>query len=123
MNNLDVHYKLKKPCSNCPFRREGAIDLMPGRLEGIINHLIVDDYSTFQCHKTVHSRSGGDWDDDGNYNPSGNESMCAGAAAYLMKIKRPTVGMRIAFAAGFAQPNDWEPIYPIVIEPKVDDEV
>ena len=92
------HLRLKKPCANCPFRKEGAIELVPGRLEGIINDIVENDMTTFHCHKTVHSKSGGEWDEEGNYAPSGQESMCAGAAAYLMKIGRPTVAMRIALS-------------------------
>jgi len=38
------HYRLKKPCANCPFRNQGAISLAPGRLEGIIDTLLGDDY-------------------------------------------------------------------------------
>ncbi|HBX5175140.1 TPA: hypothetical protein MH391_21585 [Klebsiella pneumoniae] len=33
------HLRLKKPCANCPFKKEGAIELAPGRLEGIINDI------------------------------------------------------------------------------------
>ncbi len=91
-------FALRTPCSNCPFRIEGAIELEPGRLEGIVEELVRDDWSTFHCHKTVYSNSGGDWGEDGQYEPSGKESMCAGAAAYLHKIGRPTVAMRLAFA-------------------------
>lgn len=62
------------------------MELMPGRLEGIIETLVEDDHSTFQCHKTVHnSRTGGSWDDEGNYEATGLESMCAGAMIYLEK--------------------------------------
>jgi hypothetical protein len=111
------HHGLKKPCSNCPFRKEGAIHLSEGRLEAIIDHLVKNDYSTFQCHKTVHHKTGGDWDDEGNYLPSGNESMCAGAAAYLMKLGRPTVGMRIAFCTGDARPTDWNDAMAQIIDP------
>lgn len=110
------HLRLKRPCSNCPFLKKGAIELNPGRLEGIIEGLVEDDHSTFQCHKTVHSSRGGEWDDDGNYKPSGHESMCAGAAAYLMKHKRPTVGMRLAFAVGAAKPSDWDHAQTLIID-------
>ncbi|HGW3237511.1 TPA: hypothetical protein ACNKCC_005820, partial [Klebsiella pneumoniae] len=48
------HLRLKKPCANCPFRKEGAIELAPGRLEGIINDIVENDMTTFHCHKTVH---------------------------------------------------------------------
>lgn len=104
------HLRLRKPCGNCPFLVEGAIELQPGRVERIIETLLTDDRSTFQCHKTVHSARGGEWDDEGNYMPSGHEAMCAGAAAFLMKRGRPTVGMRIAFALGAAQPDQWDAV-------------
>jgi len=115
-NPFKQHLRLKRPCANCPFLKQGAIELAPGRLDGIIAGLIKDDRSTFQCHKTVHSARGGEWDDEGNYIPSGHESMCAGAAAYLMKRKRPTVGMRIAFAMGVASPDDWDDAQALTIE-------
>jgi hypothetical protein len=111
-------FKLRKPCSNCPFRKEGAIELAPGRLEGIIEGLIEDDWSTFQCHKTVHSeKTGGDWDEDGNYRSSGNESMCAGAMVYLEKLGRPTVGMRIGRMMGDYDPSNMHKAFDDVIEP------
>lgn len=107
--NPSGHYvRLKRPCSNCPFLKQGGIELHPGRLEGIISGLLKDDHSTFPCHKTVHSSRGGKWNDEGEYKASGHEAMCAGAAAYLMKHKRPTVEMRLAFAWGLATPNDWD---------------
>lgn len=117
MDVITNHYQLKRPCSNCPFRKKGAIYLVPGRLEGIIKDITDDDTKTFYCHKTVHHNNGGEWDDDNNYNPSGNEMMCAGAAAYLMKIKQPTVGMRIAFVVGAAKVNDWDDTFDEIIEP------
>jgi hypothetical protein len=112
------HYRLKKPCANCPFRKQGAIHLAPGRLDGIIDTLMLDDFSTFQCHKTVHSPQGGEWDDEGNYQPSGQEAMCAGAAAYLMKAGRPTVGMRVALITGEVARDHWEKAAPLVIDPQ-----
>lgn len=116
MNPIKDHYRIKKPCGNCPFLKKGAIDLVPGRLEGIAESLLGDDHSTFPCHKIVHSAQGGDWDEEGAYHPSGREAMCAGAAAYLMKVGRPSVGMRLAFITGDANPGDWEPIYEDIVE-------
>jgi hypothetical protein len=108
--------RLKKPCANCPFRKEGAIELRPGRLTGIIESMLENDRSTFQCHKTVYSKRGGTSDDEGTYTPSGHEAMCAGAAAYLLKKHRPTVTMRAAFAFGIAQPEDWQEAMEQVID-------
>lgn len=110
------HLRLKRPCANCPFLPKGAIELASGRLEEIISELLEDDHKTFPCHKTVHSAGGGEWDDDGNYMPSGHEAMCAGAAAFLMKHHRPTVGMRYAFATGAASPTDWDEAKTMTIE-------
>jgi len=114
-------FRLRKPCSNCPFRRKGAIQLEPGRLEGIIGHLMGDDWSTFPCHKTVHNeRTGGDWTDEGEYQASGAESMCAGAMIYLEKVGRPTVGMRLGQRFGMYRPAELTPYLAEVIEPLPD---
>lgn len=117
MHKIKHHLAIKKPCANCPFRKTGAIHLNEGRLESIIDSLLEDDMETFSCHKTVHSKNGGKWDDEGKYFPSGNESMCAGASAYLMKVGRPTVAMRLSFAIGLAKPSDWDEAKQMIIDP------
>lgn len=114
---ISQHYRLKKPCANCPFLKEGAIDLRPGRLEGIVSELESDDTATFMCHKTVHTSKGGSWSEDGHYQPSGHEAMCAGAVAYLLKVRRPTIGMRLAFMGGEASPEQWDEAKTLVIDP------
>lgn len=112
-------FKLKRPCENCPFRKEGGIELAPGRLQGIINTLVNDDMTTFQCHKTVYGeKTGGEWDDEtGQYRPSGKESMCAGAIIYLEKAGQPTVGMRLGRALGLYDPSVLAPVYGEIIDP------
>jgi hypothetical protein len=117
MADVHPHLRLKKPCANCPFRKEGAIELQPGRLEGIIAGLEEDDHSTFLCHKTVHHESGGEWNESGDYEASGNEAMCAGAAIYLMKIGRPTVTMRVALITKEVDRHYWQAAEAITIEP------
>ena len=117
MNDLNRSLRLKRPCANCPFLKVGAIELAPGRLDGIIDSLTTNDFQTFQCHKTVHSPRGGTWDEEGEtYTASGHESMCAGAAAYLMKHQRPTVEMRLGFVTGTAKPTDWDDAMSLVID-------
>lgn len=116
-NAIEAHFALKAPCSNCPFKIKGAIELEPGRLAGIIEHLLTDDQSTFQCHKTVHSHLGGEWDDEGAYQPSGNEAMCAGAMIYLGKMGRPTVPMRLGMVYGAYKPELLALHFDKVIEP------
>lgn len=49
-------YALKKPCANCPFLKDQskAIELQPGRVEGIIEGLLDGSASSFACHKTLY---------------------------------------------------------------------
>ncbi len=105
-NPFATHFRLMKPCANCPFLKKEGIDIGPQRLAEIQNHLLQNDRSTFQCHKTVHHpRLGGDWHEDGTYKPSGQEAMCAGAMIWLEKMGRPTVSMRIAHYLGVYEPE------------------
>ena len=114
-NPINQYFRLRKPCSNCPFLKEGAIKLSPGRLEGIVEHLLSNDGSSFHCHKTVHSKRGGEFGEDGEYQPSGNEAMCAGAAAYLMKQGRPSISMRLAFMGKAVQVDYWNEAMDLII--------
>lgn len=113
---FDDMFRLRKPCSNCPFRKEGAIELRPGRLTGIIAQLLDDDWSTFSCHKTTHGEHVEDEDGSYQYEACGTESMCAGAIIYLEKAGRPTVGMRLARTLGHYDPSVLLPHYGEVIE-------
>ncbi|TXH13249.1 MAG: hypothetical protein E6R03_11665 [Hyphomicrobiaceae bacterium] len=101
--DADVLFRLKRPCNNCPFLKAGAIELAPGRIEGIIQALMSDDLEAFPCHKTTH---GGDFEYDPEtgeevrYVPDGRESYCVGAMAYLLKKRSPNVAMRLGAAFG-----------------------
>lgn len=98
------HFAMQKPCDNCPFRKEGAIDLAPGRLDGIKQDLLDSDWTTFQCHKTTHR---GEWNEDsGDYLPSGEESMCVGAGTFLHAIHRPNIAMRLGYIHDLLPPYD-----------------
>ncbi len=120
-------FRLKKPCANCPFRKEGAIELMPGRLDSIIEGLLADDFESFLCHKTVNREVEDDFEEtfDHRHDEAGRpildgEKLCAGAAAYLIKAKRPTVGMRIALITGSISPSQWDASLDLVIDPPTD---
>ncbi|MBD8089061.1 hypothetical protein IFT48_03635 [Pseudomonas fluorescens] len=97
-------YKMKKPCANCPFLKEGAIELRPGRVEHILDGMMKDDHKPFLCHKTLD----GFEREEGGYQAAGTEKMCAGASAVLWKRRMPTVGMRMALALRIAEPELWE---------------
>ena len=111
-----MNFRLKVPCGNCPFRKEGAIDLREGRLDGIIETLHESDYAVFHCHKTVHHPKGGDWKEDGTYVPSGNEAICMGAVAYMWRSGETAVATRYALLAGLLSIEDIEKVLPDVIE-------
>ena len=119
------YFKLRKPCSNCPFRKEGAIELRPGRLEGILDDLLANDRKTFPCHKTLQNDDHLDLDEDVEDGTDSErqrpylqgEKMCAGAATYLMKLQRPSVGMRYAILTGSISKDHWADAERMVIDP------
>lgn len=57
-------------------------------------------------------------DDDGNYTASGQEMECAGAMIMLEKMGRPTQLMRIMERMGAYNPEDYDPAFHLVLEPK-----
>jgi hypothetical protein len=112
-----VNLNMKKPCADCPFLKEGAIDLREGRLDGIIETLM-NDQNHFLCHKTVHCKSGGDWDEDtGKYQHSGSESQCVGSMVYLLKAGRPNVSMRMGAALKMLSYDNLKAQFNEIIEP------
>jgi hypothetical protein len=97
-----MNFDVKRPCSNCPFRLYGAIELRNGRLAQIVHELRADDHKWFICHKTI---------------GRGSESQCVGAMVYLLKIDAPSVSMRVAAAVGLIKFADLRAQYPEIIEP------
>ena len=115
-----MNFNLKKPCADCPFLKDGAIELFEGRLESIIETLM-DDRNHFLCHKTVHNeKTGGDWneDEEGGYLPSGNESQCVGSMIYLLKANRANISMRLGFITQKLSFDDLLRQSDKIIEPK-----
>lgn len=103
MEQKGHYHQLKKPCKNCPFLKEGAIELAEGRLQGIVSELLESDFNSFSCHKTtklvVESQT--EFEDVAEaFQMDDKTRMCAGAAIYLLKKQRPTVSMRIAHRFG-----------------------
>lgn len=95
-----MNFDLKRPCANCPFRVEGAIELRPGRIEQIAGDLLADDCSWFICHKTIAGEHQQDERGEQHYEAGGTESQCVGSMVYLLKVGAPSVSMRIAAALG-----------------------
>lgn len=115
--DLKSVFSLKKPCGNCPFRCDDkAIPLEPGRLKGIVDGLHKDDSTVFHCHKSVHSKDGGEWNvETGEYEPSGKEKVCRGALIYMNEQGRLPVLARIAIAMGELNFNELKSQAPLVI--------
>lgn len=92
----------KRPCSNCPFRKDGAgIDLHSGRMEGIIAHLKADDRQTFVCHKTLNK----------------SRMTCAGAVGVMSKVGQLPVIARLGLAFGVISKEDIAASAAMVIDP------
>lgn len=117
-----MNFDLKRPCANCPFKKKGAIELRPGRVEGIIDDLTNDDTIHFMCHKTVYNRKTGghheeDEDGESTYIASGNESQCTGSMIYLLKAGAPNVSMRLAAALGMLDFDELRAQADTIIDP------
>lgn len=92
----------KRPCSNCPFRNDGAgIELRPGRLKRILTGLLADDQKTFVCHKTLDKK----------------RMTCAGVVAVLYKAGRLPVIARLGLVFGVITVEDIAASADMVIDP------
>ena len=93
-------FKLKRPCSNCPFRKGKGeqFRLHPKRLEEITKG------SAFQCHKTV------DYDTEDPESRAGDKpQQCAGLMAVLLRAGRPNQIMQVAERFGELDPSEIDP--------------
>lgn len=70
----DSPFRLRRPCSDCPFRADRPGFLSGPRAEGIVSGVVHGD-APFHCHKTVHY----DDDDDGEAVVDAGSQFCAGA--------------------------------------------
>jgi len=57
--------------------------------------LLIGEYPTFHCHKTVYRKDGRNFDDDDNYRPV-DVAHCAGAMAVCRKLGRDPVVVQVA---------------------------
>lgn len=93
---------VKRPCANCPFRKdEGAIELRPGRLEGIVADLKADQTQTFVCHKTLDKE----------------RKTCAGAVGFMSKLDQLPLVAILARHYGYFTEDDIAKAESMVIEP------
>lgn len=93
-------FDLKKPCDNCPFRKEGGIRLEPRRAREIAQGQIDNPGFTFPCHKTV-NYDDRDEDDDTHYVWQKQNQYCAGALNFALNVGRSNQMIRIAAITGW----------------------
>ncbi len=84
-----MNFNLKKPCKDCPFRKDVKPYLHKRRCKEILSALFDQD-GTFSCHK----KNG--YDDDGGAIETRDSEHCAGATILLEKENSPNQLMRIA---------------------------
>lgn len=114
---MEKQFALKKPCADCPFRKDKqAIDLAPGRKEEIIEALLSGDTSTFHCHKTVHRSDGRNYNEEGSYQPV-DVSHCPGAAAVARKCGRDTVMVQVASRLGAIAEDHFDEALELTLDP------
>ena len=100
-----MKYSMKRPCSSCPFLREGGVKLRKSRIREIAGVMTSSRGGTFPCHKSV------DYTDGGSPGRPGqeNEIHCAGALIFAEKHDRPTQMMRIAERLGLYDRTQLDP--------------
>lgn len=89
-------YKLKRPCSNCPYLKGTPLFLNRMRAEGLARDVFFHG-GTFACHKTTET------DDDGEVILTAKQSECAGAAIMQLKTNNPSQWMQISIRMGWAE--------------------
>lgn len=84
-------FDLKRPCKDCPFRKDhhGFLDRERARE---IAHELVDLQRTFSCHKT--NILSDEESEEGEAEVSAEPQHCAGATIFLEKLERPNQWMR-----------------------------
>ena len=100
MSTVKDRYRLKTPCSQCPFRSDKPFPLKYMRAKEIVSSLRGG--GEFSCHKTTEETG------------SGNLAFCAGAAILLEKTEGPNQMMRISERLGIYDPSKLDmdsPVY------------
>jgi len=100
-----VRFDLKRPCVNCPFRRDVPGFLSTGRAEEITDAILRQD-QTFTCHKTLSGeRTEDEHGMEGDYHAGPKDQFCAGALIFLEKNGFPSYPPRLAMALKLWSPD------------------
>lgn len=90
-----MHFDLTKPCSNCPFLRDGGVRLTKARVKQIASAMLSSQGATFACHKTTVPS-----EDGMAMRETPNSRHCAGALIFAERNGNGTQMMRIAERLG-----------------------
>lgn len=106
-------FRLKKACSNCPFRADTPFyGLRPARVREIADSLRHGD--TFSCHKTL-DYSTESTEETGAPAHTAKTQFCAGALATMERAGAPNQAVRIAERLGIYDPTEFDaasiPVY------------
>jgi hypothetical protein len=62
---------MSRPCSNCPFLKDGGIRLRPARAKELAMNALNWDGTRFPCHKSFEAKGGYDQDGQDEFESSG----------------------------------------------------
>lgn len=117
MKQVERQFGCKKPCANCPFRKDGeGIALNAGRLTSTVKGIVTGEHGSFHCHKTIgYSRYENDdylSDDDGSMMADKEELMtrkhCAGAMAVSIMAGSMPLIMRMGIMHKMIKPDHYD---------------
>lgn len=117
MRQVERQFGCKKPCPNCPFRKDGnGIGLNEGRLSGTLKAISSGEHGTFHCHKTIeYSRYANEdylSDDDDSLTADREELMtrkhCAGAMAVSIMSGRLPMIVRMGIMYGLIEQDHYD---------------
>lgn len=93
-----MRFELKRPCDNCPFRKEGGVrHLAPERVAQIAGAMLDSQGATFACHKTTIAV---EIDGEEHQGVGQRSQHCAGALIFAEKNGNANQPMRIAERLG-----------------------
>lgn len=127
MRQVERQFGCKKPCSNCPFRKDGeGIGLHAGRLTNTVKGIVSGEHGTFHCHKTINY---GKYDvldylsdDTGEVKEVNSEVMtrkhCAGAMAVSIMAGGLPLIMRLGIMHKMIKPDHYNDAMAEVFTPE-----
>jgi hypothetical protein len=93
-----MQWDMTKPCSDCPFLKEGGIPLTSARIKEIADMMLDGQGGMFPCHKTTTKEEQAQRGD--HFIARDHHKHCAGALIFAEKNQTATQMMRICERLG-----------------------